>query len=386
MLGMDAEYILGAAYLPFCAVAGVQIFQYVRQRCPDQLATFHFTFLLLCFIWTAFRVVFWLSGSGWPPWLLYTLYWLPAFIQFSTFSLVVVFFAQGVHWRDWDAHKRLFYRVCFSVDALVLALVVTWIVVSSFQPSCRLEPRLWAIFGALSGLCYLALLVTGAVFGSKVVMLFNSTKLPVTLRSTRSRFIVVVVTSLMLAVLGTRCAFDLYCAANYRTEGFPGDEAVCKTVTHLVVAQLVFWELLPVATLLVYFWVINSSAANDHASDSTEWFPPAYGNTGTQWKSQSSQHGPSSGRPQYGGPQGAGGITGLRGEKEPLLGKMDASKIFSNPSRYDSDDEEQTLKLSRSASNPTSLAISSYPTYGSLARQAAKAGQETEQGIRASER
>eukprot|EP00937_MAST-01D_sp_MAST-1D-sp2_P006990 g6990.t1 len=65
--------------------------------------------LVLCVLWLPLRVLFWvktMQSTTWNDSLMLTLFSLPTCLQFSTFSLLALFYAKVVNWRQWDGRTR----------------------------------------------------------------------------------------------------------------------------------------------------------------------------------------------------------------------------------------------------------------------------------------
>ena len=63
----------------------------------------------LCVLWLPLRVVFWVkvqAGSEWNMYIMMIFYSLPTCLQFTTFSLLALFYAKVVNWRQWDGRNR----------------------------------------------------------------------------------------------------------------------------------------------------------------------------------------------------------------------------------------------------------------------------------------
>lgn len=101
---------LTATYAILCLASGIQTFRIVIYR--HNLRSFQFAFHLLCFIWTALRVLFFASTTRWSTRYTLFVYWVPTDIQFATFSLMVVFYAYLLHKRVWE-HKKWIVYTCF---------------------------------------------------------------------------------------------------------------------------------------------------------------------------------------------------------------------------------------------------------------------------------
>ncbi len=62
--------------------------------------SFHFGFLILCFLWMTLRVIYWFMPE--TSCFILFLYWLPICIEFATFSLLLVFFTYALNSTEWN--------------------------------------------------------------------------------------------------------------------------------------------------------------------------------------------------------------------------------------------------------------------------------------------
>ena len=75
--------ILSACYLTLSILSAIQLFRTIVHR--HKIRSFRFGFLLVCFLWTMLRVVwFMVEMSNWPRWMAGVTYFLPSHKQINS--------------------------------------------------------------------------------------------------------------------------------------------------------------------------------------------------------------------------------------------------------------------------------------------------------------
>lgn len=112
-------------YLGLCVIAGVQTFRIIYHKHSPR--SFHFGFLLLVFLWTAIRIMFFNFAGARSVFATLLLYWLPIDVQFLTFSLLVLFYAYSFHKRergDWKKKRTLMRTVYVMMNSVVVLMTL----------------------------------------------------------------------------------------------------------------------------------------------------------------------------------------------------------------------------------------------------------------------
>lgn len=95
----------------------------------DNLKSFSFLFYLLSFVWLFVRGLFWLStlttSVAWTSAQYYFLYWMPVPVEFGSFMLLPLYFAQILYPEKWEAYYKTGRRAYMG---MVLGLVVGQII------------------------------------------------------------------------------------------------------------------------------------------------------------------------------------------------------------------------------------------------------------------
>eukprot|EP01137_Pigoraptor_chileana_P029035 Opistho-2@13707 len=125
---LNGGILVGLYALPFC-YCGFQLGLILYHR--HKKASYHTYFLLLCLSWITLRIIFfgiWSHDLGLPDsWAIRLIYWLPLHIQFATFSLLVLFYAQVIHRENWVQKFRVIFVASWvAVNVTLLALFIGW--------------------------------------------------------------------------------------------------------------------------------------------------------------------------------------------------------------------------------------------------------------------
>lgn len=98
-------------------------------RCQYNLKSFSFLFYILSFIWLLVRVFFWVAtlttSVAWTSAQYYFLYWMPVPVEFGSFMLLPLYFAQVLYPELWEKYYKTGRRAYITI---VLGLVVGQII------------------------------------------------------------------------------------------------------------------------------------------------------------------------------------------------------------------------------------------------------------------
>jgi len=132
---------MAASYLALFVLAAVQLFRTVVHR--HKIRSFRFGFLLVCWMWTALRVLFWfiVTLTTWPTWLSHLIYFLPNACQIGTFSLLILFYAKLVHRHRWRVLRLRFLSFCILANTALVLLTLTFsILMDRVQKAQQSDP------------------------------------------------------------------------------------------------------------------------------------------------------------------------------------------------------------------------------------------------------
>ena len=94
-------------------------------RCQYNLKSFSFIFYVLSFMWLTIRGIFWISTMSveveWTSAQYYFLYWMPVPIEFGSFMLLPLYFAQIIYPEEWKTYYKTGRRA-YGIVVLGLTL------------------------------------------------------------------------------------------------------------------------------------------------------------------------------------------------------------------------------------------------------------------------
>jgi hypothetical protein len=249
---------MSSCYLILCILAGVQLMRTIVHR--HKTRSFRFGFLLLCWIWTALRVLFWFAVtlSTWPTWLWHLIYSLPSSVhihtsnnkkndiqiqifpfvvfpilthvmylcvswllccsdacQVGTFSLLILFYAKLVHRHRWRALRVRFLSFCIlSNTAMVFLTIAFSVVMEKVQDAQDGDPSNEDAADVSEFVNKMYFLSCALFFGVLVVLAaFYIHKLRTARRSTAGTSKQeVAVTCIVFAIFLSRCIWDTLAA------------------------------------------------------------------------------------------------------------------------------------------------------------------------------
>lgn len=258
-------------------------------------------FLVLCFIWGILRIVFWSTVDVITSAITSNvLLWIPLNIQFATFSLLVVFYAHLVHKSSWErTTKKRFAAAYIAVNAILIIMQsVSLGVVNNKDPDDI--DLLGEVQSGIAGFVFLVLVAILAWYGYRLHVAISSTaKHQMLFQVPPGLFVVTVI---IILLFSSRSIYDFVNVAS---------KYVVNLDSHTAEDQLIiffayfFWEIVPAIMIIVLFWRIPTThigGITRRGKSTMFMLPPTAAVT----------------------PMPSAGI---------------ASRLFSDPQRYDSDDE-----------------------------------------------
>jgi len=313
-----------------CAV-GFQIARILYYR--HNYISFQFGFLLLCFFWGVVRSFFW----GFLPviddgWVASILQWLPVNLQFATFSLLVLFFVHLVQKSNGAKDLQKQYVIAYAVvNVVLLTLQGVWLGFEIYYITDTTEdlpdwiPQSQAGF---SGVVFLILVIILARYGWQVHNAIKTSKILIQMQIPPTIFVVSV---FIFILFSSRCVFDFMNAAGHWNVFLASDSLKDELI---IFFAYFFWEILPTLLIVGLFWTIPTTKIGGltrRGRGSMFYFPPS-----PHAKAYSKD------------PHNAAGL---------------ASRLFSDPQRYDSDDETTGFLNRGSPSSYTHSSPSPYTAY-----------------------
>lgn len=231
-----------------------------------KLHSFQVGFLLLLFFWALLRAVFFLFEDFLEDinWLYLLIYWTPINIQFSTFSLLIVYYAHlhQQQMKEWKEFKRKYVIVWILTNALFLVLAFVWILLGIIYDGENVSEPDWLsrIHGVFTGTIFFVLVVILARYGWRATRPMNQlissgrpSKFPGKTPITR----ILLVSFSLFALFTTRCLYDFIMATgqvNFNVSDDNNFEVV------FVFVAFCLWEIIPSILVLVLFGKVKATS------------------------------------------------------------------------------------------------------------------------------
>jgi len=228
-----------------------------------KVLSFQFAFFIPSFVWALLRALFWILMvplvNNITMYII--IYWFPVNIQFSTFSLLVIYYAH-LHKQqtgEWHDFMRKYIGVWAIINITFLILGFIWIGLgikyAKVVDSDVVEPHwLEHVHGYFTGSVFLLLVAILTWHGWKASQYLkavaNSGSHP-----KASFFRVVIVTLGLLFLFTSRCIYDLISAIGTVTVSVSGNTA---QEALFVISAFCLWEIIP--TILVLYLFPNVTA------------------------------------------------------------------------------------------------------------------------------
>merc|ERR1711907_219681 len=249
-------------YIVMALLATYQIIQIRIHK--HKLLSFNFGFLILCVLFCAFRVSFWLTPVSFGGIALYrAMYWFPINIQFGMFYLVMLYIMRLVQRTEtnWDKQRKggVIYWTSVGINATFFVLVVVWLVVCS--ESGLSEETCGDTHTVFSAMCFLILGLSLLFYGVKLHIISSrdaaratgsrANGAGVSWGPKESRFRTEAICFLLLVVFITRAVFDL--VQLDIIIGSLGPTSESKAVSGVGFAMYIAWEIFPTGLMLLFF-------------------------------------------------------------------------------------------------------------------------------------
>jgi len=244
------------------------------------------------------------------------IYWFPVNIQFSTFSLLIVYYAQLGHQHkgEMKAFKRRYIAVWVITNVIFFVLAAIWIGIGIKIDGPGGDEPDWlsSIHGYFTGAVFFILVIVLAWEGLRVSHLMREASGAQTKLLAKISFPkIVVVTFLLFSLFTTRCIYDVIMATgkiSMEVSSGTTFEALFTFVAFLL------WEIIPTTLVLVLFGKVSATTLG--AFSKKKMVNPTVAHL--QIQARTSGELPA----------------------QPLL----KAQLFNDPRRYDSDEESSVLK------------------------------------------
>ena len=251
---MESEVVLcitlTAVYSLLFLSSLVQLLRILHAQ--HDVCSFQFGFLSLCTLWSGLRAFFFGEWFALPELLSLLLWWLPLDLQFSTFSLLLLFYASLRHRSRWPhsaSQRRLYIAVLAAVNVAAPLLTSAWAVCSVLQS--RGIGQLESLHHAYNACQLLALFGVLVHLGYKLHSSPHTNQLLASLL--RPLFPLSLLTTLCLTVFLSRAILSALNSAGLYAIELGGDEGGWKRVSPVAFTLLALWEVAPTAAVLLFF-------------------------------------------------------------------------------------------------------------------------------------
>eukprot|EP00126_Sphaerothecum_destruens_P013140 Sdes_comp22484_c0_seq1m20932 len=251
---MIFNWVLAGHYLALLAFCSFQLIRIVYYR--HNTASYQSYFLVLCVLWTVSRItLFTLVGVGSPGsfldmsgWFIHIVFWFPINLQFATFSLLVLFFAQIVHKFNFNPHdKKKFVIAWASINLIFLIISFTGLLLS---PPTAVPSEKYIMYPqASSVLIFFILILILSYYGWKLDCLLRKSRVTLQVRISSPRHIIIL-TSVIVFLFSTRCFYDAYSSFTHKTISVVGGDLRENLIKFLAYFS---WEITPLLAVMIFF-------------------------------------------------------------------------------------------------------------------------------------
>eukprot|EP01124_Arcella_intermedia_P018915 TRINITY_DN26039_c0_g1_i1.p1 TRINITY_DN26039_c0_g1~~TRINITY_DN26039_c0_g1_i1.p1 ORF type:complete len:335 (+),score=61.19 TRINITY_DN26039_c0_g1_i1:24-1028(+) len=255
MKGVHVEYgcysfVLALLYFVITLVSLFQISRIGYYR--HNIFHYQFGFLVFCFVWGAIRTTFWLL----MPWSTRDVMWLQGsalWIQFATFSLLVLFYAQVIH----KAKKKIMAQNI----ALIIYIIFNVIFLTSFVVMFVVEVNdpdnaddVFMVHAFLVGSMYIILASFLVIYGWKLSNLVDLSdhKIPFL----RNQTTITSLTIILFIVFTSRAVKDIMSGASIGIVELTDPVFDTIAIQAFKFSLYFVWEIIPAAMVLGLFWHI----------------------------------------------------------------------------------------------------------------------------------
>eukprot|EP00941_MAST-03F_sp_MAST-3F-sp1_P004003 g4003.t1 len=244
---------------------------YYRHR----FLSFQGCFLLIVFLWTGLRVLFWMDTKTTNPKYIpmsLAIYWVPNLLQFTMFSLLATFYAKILHFAKWRK-KRANVFCCFLASNILFTVVTgIWLALIYLDNQVKTLRDLYReidfCYSLFSGIVFGTLMVVVSTFAWRVYKMRMQHRMTIQ-QPFASTSAMAGLTFLVFLVFMTRCAYGFLQAAGgwilFPVPVAPrGDRLTpcvrgVRLVDYPTFVLLLVWEVLPTVAMLIFFRRIPKS-------------------------------------------------------------------------------------------------------------------------------
>lgn len=98
-------------------------------------------FHVMSCLWLGIRGTFWLltatSTTQWDAFTFYTLYWIPNTLEFGSFMLLPLFFAQIIYPTEWQQYWTYIRPIFSAILVVLVSIQVIWSLLAAYEEVIR---------------------------------------------------------------------------------------------------------------------------------------------------------------------------------------------------------------------------------------------------------
>ena len=245
--------VLAAAYFLVTLLSFVQVIRIVYYG--HSVISFQFQFLSIVFMLGGLRVVFFVQSNEWTEATILAIYWTPNVFQFTTFSLLLIFYVYHdfLLKRDrkgWNSSKRPIFIV-WSILNLLFFILELGSIIFLCNSSCSDEPQRVLKFNHfIISLAYIILCCSFCIYSTRIYLtLANSDAEHPEFNRISFAFL-----SLMLVlVFISRCVYNFLAMYNVFSIIISDSHGYFISINWTAFVSFLFWELFPTSSILFYF-------------------------------------------------------------------------------------------------------------------------------------
>lgn len=225
-------------------------------------------FHCLSFGWLSLRGAFWLltigSSSNWGDFSFYILYWVPCPLEFGSFLLLPIFFAQILYPKEWKVYWKI---VCSLYGVVIVGLtcfMISWAVLrEKFDIRCAMDGQCVYVeytsnpLRAVTAVCFLFLAAVQAAYGLKLVYMRKWQFLRFYISSPGT--LAAVNVTLVLSFLSRAVYQILFMCEAVRMPKLPLENDTDMSLPLLCI--FMFWDYIPLALIIMTVTSTSVSAA-----------------------------------------------------------------------------------------------------------------------------
>eukprot|EP01125_Pyxidicula_operculata_P019860 TRINITY_DN721_c7_g1_i1.p1 TRINITY_DN721_c7_g1~~TRINITY_DN721_c7_g1_i1.p1 ORF type:complete len:377 (-),score=23.79 TRINITY_DN721_c7_g1_i1:169-1299(-) len=248
------SFALSVLYVLLAIITLFQISRILYFR--HSIFHYQFGFLVFNFVWSVLRFSFWLIVPIESDLIEFVLQGIALQIQFSTFTMLVLFYSQLIYKADgsWHHYQKRAFVIYTLVNLLFLCAFLGTVIVSAVNDELKQEADNVNAF--IVSIMYLILSLAMAVFGWKLHKLVST--LTIKVPFLRSSAHITIVSFILVSVFISRAIKDFLTGLDIGSLDVPNDPSASDTlaVEISLFVMMFLWEIIPAATVIFLFWRI----------------------------------------------------------------------------------------------------------------------------------